>query len=76
MFCINHDAFHITDQLKKSPSARIVNKSSFVHAWGNINFNTLDFTKLTEPVKTYYNSNLAMVMFTRELARKLDGTGD
>ena len=64
----------IADLLKSSSSGRIVNSAGFVHGWGE--FGTIQFNTQSSPYTAYCNSQLAMVMFTRELAIRLQGTGE
>ncbi len=63
--------------LKKSAPSRIVNVSSFVHRMINsIDFENLDRRKGRFPtMQVYGESKLAMLMFTYELAKRLEGTG-
>lgn len=79
-FAINHLApFLLThlllDNLKASPPARIVTVSSAAQGGGHINFEDLGFAKGYSEFKAYSQSKLANVLFTYELARRLDGTG-
>lgn len=61
--------------LKSSAPSRIVNVSSVGHFSGHINFNDLQIERNYGWLKAYGQSKLALVMFTRELAKKLSGTG-
>jgi len=77
-FAINHLApFLLTnlllDVLKVSTPARIVNVSSMVHKWGVIDFDDLQEEKRYDVDKAYNQSKLAILLFTYELARKLQG---
>ena len=79
-FAVNHlGYFLLTDLLmgllKKSAPARIVNVSSAAHAYGKIDFDNLQGEKNYGSFSAYANSKLANVLFTYELARRLDGTG-
>lgn len=65
------------DLLKKSAPSRIITVSSSVHAQGKINFDDLE-SKNSYSVNgwmQYCNTKLANIMFTYELARRLEGTG-
>ena len=64
----------LLDALKAAPSARVVNVSSGAHAIGKINFDDVQFTKGYSSFKAYSQAKLANVMFTYELARRLQGT--
>ena len=64
----------LLDRIKKAPSARIVNLSSMGHTWGKINFDNLNLTQNYSPWIAYFQSKLANVLFTRSLAKRLQGT--
>src|SRR6266853_1457547 len=65
----------LLDVLKASAPARIVNVSSDSHRSGSIQLDDLQAEKLYRPMRTYPQSKLAVVLFTYELARRLQGTG-
>jgi NAD(P)-dependent dehydrogenase (short-subunit alcohol dehydrogenase family) len=65
----------LLDLLKKSAPSRIVNVSSVGHYNGHINFDDLNLEKDYGGWKAYGQSKLALVLFTHQLARKLEGTG-
>src|SRR5436190_5081369 len=65
----------LLDVLKASAPARIVNVSSAAHASGSIQLDDLQAKKLYRPMRTYPQAKLAVVLFTYELARRLQGTG-
>ncbi|XP_068579050.1 retinol dehydrogenase 11-like [Cebidichthys violaceus] len=65
----------LLDLLKKSASSRIVTVSSLAHQRGQIYFDDIHQEKDYRPWKSYAQSKLANVLFTRELANKLQGTG-
>lgn len=76
---INHLGYFLLTNLllnllKKSAPSRIVSVSSAVHAYGHIDLNDLQFENDYGAFKAYASSKLANVLFTRELARRLDGT--
>ena len=78
-FALNHLAsFLLTDLLldtiKASAPARIINVSSNAHTTGKIEFDNLQGERNYSP-RVYENSKLANILFTMELARRLDGTG-
>ncbi|XP_060655207.1 retinol dehydrogenase 13-like isoform X1 [Drosophila nasuta] len=64
----------LLDLLKKSSPSRIVNVSSLAHVNGTINFDDLNSEKSYSPRKAYGQSKLANILFTRELAKRLEGT--
>ncbi len=62
-------------RLKASAPSRIVNVTCSVHVEGHIDFRNLQVKKGYTQPKAYAQSKLAMVIFTYELARRLQGTG-
>src|SRR5579863_10386201 len=79
-FAVNHLApFLLTglllDRLTASAPARIVTVSSGAHVTGKINFGDLQREHHYSGQQAYSQSKLANVLFTYELARRLDGTG-
>jgi NAD(P)-dependent dehydrogenase (short-subunit alcohol dehydrogenase family) len=78
-FALNHLAgFLLTnlllDTIKASAPARIINVSSNAHASGKIEFDNLQGEREYGP-RAYDNSKLANILFTIEMARRLEGTG-
>lgn len=69
------DDYDINHYLQKSCPSRIVNVSSMAHLYGKINKTDLNSEKNYNSVNAYSQSKLANVMFTRELAKRLQGTG-
>jgi retinol dehydrogenase 14 len=79
-FAVNHLAYFLLtnlllDVLKTSAPSRIVNVSSGDHTNGTIDFDDLQGEKGYKGPKAYSQSKLANVLFTYELARRLEGTG-
>lgn len=79
-FATNHlGYYHLTllllDVLKKSAPARIVNVSSSAHKGVKLHFDDLQCEKGYSGLMAYSRSKLANLMFTYELARRLEGTG-
>lgn len=60
---------------QKSAPSRIINVSSSAHLKGRINADDINSEKKYDAGDAYNQSKLANIMFTRELARKLSGTG-
>ena len=80
MFAVNYLApFLLTnlllDVLKAGAPARIVNVSSAAQASGSIQLDDLQEEQHFSSMRAYGQSKLAMVLFTYELARRLQGTG-
>lgn len=65
----------LLDLLKRSTPSRIVNVSSLAHEKGKIDFDDINKEKNHTPFTCYQQSKLANVLFTRELANRLQGTG-
>jgi retinol dehydrogenase 14 len=79
-FAVNHLAYFLLtnlllDRLKASAPSRIVNVASADHSNGAIDFDDLQGEKGYGGAKAYSQSKLANVLFTYELARRLQGTG-
>ena len=64
----------LLDHIKAAGSARIVNVASIAHKAGTINFKDLEAKQKFRMRHVYSQSKLANVLFTKELARRLDGT--
>jgi NAD(P)-dependent dehydrogenase (short-subunit alcohol dehydrogenase family) len=63
------------DLLKDSAPSRIINVSSVGHYNGHINFEDLNLEREYGGWKAYGQSKLALVLFTHELAKKLQHSG-
>jgi NAD(P)-dependent dehydrogenase (short-subunit alcohol dehydrogenase family) len=79
-FALNHLAYFLLtnlllDTIIASAPARIVNVSSIAHLAGVINFENLQGERAYTRLRIYGNTKLANVLFTLELARRLEGTG-
>ncbi len=64
----------LLDELRASAPSRIVNVTSSAHAGGHMDFSDLQEEKGYSGFKSYSQSKLAQVLFTRELAKRLEGT--
>lgn len=78
-FALNHlNYFLLTglllDLLKTGRPARVVNVSSAAHVGGHVNFDDLQSERGFSSWKVYSNTKLMNVLFTYELARRLEGT--
>ena len=60
----------LLDSLRRSAPSRIVNVASVAHKWGQIDFGNFGRGK---SARAYSNSKLALILFTYELARRLEG---
>lgn len=56
--------------------SRIVNTSSVMHKIGSVNFEKINTPNYWYPIQLYANSKLCLVLFTRELAKKLQNLPD
>ncbi|XP_024937928.1 retinol dehydrogenase 13 isoform X5 [Cephus cinctus] len=65
----------LLDTLKASAPSRIINVSSIAHTRGKIKVTDLNSIESYDPGEAYAQSKLANVLFTRELAKRLEGTG-
>jgi retinol dehydrogenase 14 len=79
-FALNHLApFLLTglliERLKQSAPARVVTVASGAHTAGRIDFDDLQGERSWSGSRAYSQSKLANVLFTHELARRLQGTG-
>ena len=77
---VNHFApFLLTnlllDRLRASAPARIVTTASDAHRGGLLDVSDLDFDRRWSAWSAYGTSKLANILFTRALARRLEGTG-
>jgi NAD(P)-dependent dehydrogenase (short-subunit alcohol dehydrogenase family) len=79
-FALNHMSYFtvtniLLDRLKATPGARIVSTASGAHVGNKLNFDDLQSEKSYSPFAVYGRSKLMNILFTRELARRLAGTG-
>jgi NAD(P)-dependent dehydrogenase (short-subunit alcohol dehydrogenase family) len=79
-FALNHMAYFVLtealrDNLIASAPARIVSTSSAAHQGATLDFGDLLSAKGYGGLKVYGRSKLANILFTRELGRRLAGTG-
>ncbi len=79
-FATNHLGYflltaELLDLLKSSAPARVVNVASEAHRRAHIDFDDLNLQNGYSGWKAYGQSKLANVLFTYELARRLEGTG-
>ncbi|XP_061565305.1 retinol dehydrogenase 13-like [Cololabis saira] len=66
----------LLEKLKESAPSRVIILASLAHIIGKIDFDDLNWEKKKFDTKqAYCQSKLANVLFTRELAKRLQGTG-
>jgi len=79
-FAIDHLAYFLltnllSDVLKASAPARVVNVASAASAGGHIDFDDPELKRRYNGIRAYSNAKLANILFSNELARRLSGTG-
>lgn len=79
-FALNHLAPFLLaglllERLQQSAPARVVTVASGAHTSGRIDFDDLQGERSWSGSRAYSQSKLASVLFTHELARRLQGTG-
>lgn len=77
---VNHLApFMLTNLLagllKAGAPARVINVSSTAHSSGSIDFDDIEHERDYRGYKTYADTKLMNIVFTYELAKRLEGTG-
>nr|XP_023025613.1 retinol dehydrogenase 12-like [Leptinotarsa decemlineata] len=65
----------LLDRLKESAPSRIINVTSVAHKSGKLQKDDLNSDRNYDSYGAYAQSKLANVLFTKELARRLEGTG-
>ncbi len=79
-FALNHLGYFVLanllkERLAQARPARIVNVASEAHRGEKLDFSDLQFRNNYRGLKAYGCSKLCNILFTRELARKLAGSG-
>jgi len=79
-FATNHMAYFVLthglrERLVAAAPARIVNTASAAHLGRTLDFDDLQLSRNYSIMTAYGRSKLANILFTRELARRLAGTG-
>ena len=79
-FALNHMSYFVVteglrERLLASGAARIVITASAAHQGATLDFDDLQSAKIFRAVRVYGCSKLCNILFTRELARRLHGTG-
>lgn len=78
-FALNHMSYFVVthglwERLVSTKGARIVNTASDAHEGAKLDFNDLQSAHGYRGFKVYSRSKLCNILFTRELARRLQGT--
>jgi NAD(P)-dependent dehydrogenase (short-subunit alcohol dehydrogenase family) len=79
VFAVNHLAYFLLtnlllERLAASAPARVINVASDAHTWAPSQLDDLQSERRYQPFRVYGQSKLCNILFTRELARRLDGT--
>ena len=79
-FALNHMAYFVVtngllERLKATPGARVISTSSDAHKTGRLDFDDLQSERSYVGFRVYGTSKLCNILFTRALARRLEGTG-
>ncbi|GGJ64567.1 hypothetical protein GCM10008939_05580 [Deinococcus aquiradiocola] len=79
-FALNHLNYFLLTQeldglLRATPGARVVSVSSGAHTMGRMRWDDLEFRHGYSSWAAYSQSKLANLLFTRELAHRLQGSG-
>lgn len=79
-FALNHMSYFVVtnillDRLKAAQGARIVSTASDAHKGAKLDFSDLQSERGYSGFAVYGRSKLMNILFTRELARRLSGTG-
>lgn len=79
-FATNHLSYFVmtrllSERLAVSAPARIVNTASHAHRSAHLDFADLQMEKSYSAIRAYGRSKLCNILFTRELARRLAGSG-
>jgi len=79
-WALNHMSYFLLtnlliDTLRASAPARVINVSSDAHRGGVMRWDDLQFTRGYNGWAAYAQSKLANILFSNELARRLEGTG-
>jgi NAD(P)-dependent dehydrogenase (short-subunit alcohol dehydrogenase family) len=79
-FALNHMAYFVLthglrERLVASSPSRVINTASEAHRGARLDFDDLQSTRGYSGFKVYGRSKLCNILYTRELARRLAGTG-
>ena len=79
-FAVNHLAYFLLtnlllERLQRSAPARIVNVASDAHKFGRLDLDDLGNGRRYRAMRVYGQSKSANILFTTELARRIEGSG-
>jgi NAD(P)-dependent dehydrogenase (short-subunit alcohol dehydrogenase family) len=77
-FAVDHMAYFVITELLRpqlAADARIVSTASGAHAWGRLDFDDLQSARSYSAMRAYGTAKLCNILWTRELARRLEGGG-
>ena len=79
-FALNHMSYFVVteglrERLLASGAARIINTASAAHQGATLDFDDLQSAKGFRAMRVYGRSKLCNILFTRQLARSLQGSG-
>jgi NAD(P)-dependent dehydrogenase (short-subunit alcohol dehydrogenase family) len=79
-FALNHMGYflmthYLRERLIASAPSRVVNVASVAHRGATLDLDDLQMTRSFGGWRAYQRSKLCNILFTRELARRLEGTG-
>jgi len=79
-FALNHMSYFVLthglrERLLASAPARVINTSSDAHSGKKVDFTDLQYSRGYKGFSAYGRSKLCNILFTRELASRLSGTG-
>ena len=78
-FALNHMSYFVLTQALRGPieaaRGRIVSTASAAHRGPPLDFDDLQSAKIAPGLRVYGRSKLCNILFTRELSRRLAGTG-
>ena len=76
-FAVNHLAYFVVTECLRprlAPDARIVSTASNAHVYGVLDVDDLQSARRYSGIAAYARSKLCNILWTRELARRLEGT--
>lgn len=71
-FLLTH---RLLDLMRRRPGARVISVTSKLHTYGKLDFDDLQFERRYNMLRAYGTSKLANIMFTYQMAERLQGQG-